>query len=82
MTEYERYLRRVALYHHERPAQAEGQAAFNQLVRERPDIADEIRGGELDPFHDDERLPAFLDHLAARMTRTVHFAPHPGENWP
>lgn len=81
MTEYERYLRRVIGYHDDHPAQTEGQAAFNQLARERGDLADELRGGNLDPFHDDERLPAFLDHLATRMTRAVHFTPHPGKAW-
>ncbi|RSN38537.1 hypothetical protein DMC64_41455 [Amycolatopsis sp. WAC 04197] len=77
MTEFERYLRRATQYHDDHPDQREGQAAFNQLKRERPDLAAEIRGTDLDPFDDSERLPAFLDHLATRMTRTVHL--HPGK---
>ena len=71
MTEYERYLRRAVRYHDNHPAQREGQAAFNQLARENPDLADSIRGTDLDPFDDDERLPAVLDHLTSRMTSTV-----------
>jgi hypothetical protein len=37
-----------------------GQAAFNALLKLRPEIAERIRGGPLDPFHHDERIGAFL----------------------
>lgn len=43
----------------------QGQAAFNALYKIRPDLADSIRGHfQLDPFHRDERLPAFFDWLS------------------
>ncbi len=41
----------------------EGQAAFNHLYKVSPGWADHIRGGPIDPFHMDERLPAFFDWL-------------------
>lgn len=40
-----------------------GQAAFNMLYVLRPDLADQIRGTDLDPFYQDERLPAFYAWL-------------------
>lgn len=36
-----------------------GQAAFNALYILTPRWAISIRGSDLDPFHRDERLPAF-----------------------
>jgi hypothetical protein len=35
-----------------------GQAAFNALLKLRPEIAEQIRGGPLDPFHHDEPVAA------------------------
>lgn len=43
-----------------------GQAAFNGLLQVRPDLAELVRGGILDPFHDDNRLPDFEVWLRAR----------------
>lgn len=43
-----------------------GQAAFNALYSLAPGWADSIRGGKLDPFHRDDRLPefyAFVDSI-------------------
>ncbi len=37
----------------------EGQAAFNALYGLAPGLADSIRGEDIDPYHRDERLPAF-----------------------
>ena len=37
-----------------------GQWSFNKLYEIRPDIADEIRGTENDPFYRDEKLGKFL----------------------
>ncbi len=42
------------------PAQRPGQALFNALLEVDPGAAEWIRGGELDPFHDDRRIPALL----------------------
>lgn len=33
-----------------------GQAWFNALHRVRPHLADRVRGGNLDPFHNDKRI--------------------------
>lgn len=40
-----------------------GQAAFNVLYALDEDLANSIRGTDLDPFHDDEKLPEFLERL-------------------
>lgn len=47
-----------------------GQAAFNELYRIRPDLANEIRGRftTLDPFYRDENLPAFYEWLTERVS--------------
>lgn len=37
-----------------------GQAAFNVLGLVRPDLAERVRGTELDPFYRDDRLDAFF----------------------
>lgn len=37
-----------------------GQIAFNLLFEKRPDLSEQIRGGMLDPFHLNERLPEFF----------------------
>lgn len=39
--------------------QREGQRAFNALYAIRPDLAEQVRGTDLDPFYDDSRLPDF-----------------------
>ena len=38
-----------------------GQTFFNLLHAERPDLADELRGSEIDPFHFDTTRPGLLD---------------------
>jgi hypothetical protein len=40
-----------------------GQWAFNLLHEIRPELADDVRGGDLDPYHDDKRLGAFMAWL-------------------
>lgn len=37
-----------------------GQAYFNAAYEENSDLLNTIRGGELDPFHDDARLDKFM----------------------
>lgn len=52
--------------HH--PKQRAGQAAFNALHQWDPALANSLREHpDLDPFHDDTKLPAFLDHVRERM---------------
>ena len=40
-----------------------GQAVFNDAYRAAPDLADQLRGGDQDPFYFDERVVAFLSSL-------------------
>lgn len=37
-----------------------GQTCFNVLYELDPELANQIRGTDLDPFHLDERVPEFL----------------------
>lgn len=37
-----------------------GQTWFNVLDQQRPDLADKIRGTDLDPFHRDDRVGNFI----------------------
>ena len=37
-----------------------GQAVFNALAAVDPAAAEWVRGGDLDPFHHDDRIPALL----------------------
>lgn len=48
---------------HGAPAWRVGQTHFNVLWQLRPDLADAARGTQLDPFHRDDRVPAFLRWL-------------------
>lgn len=40
-----------------------GQAVFNALFELDPETADVIRGGSLDPFYHDSRVPQLIDWL-------------------
>lgn len=40
-----------------------GQKLFNALCEYRADIADQIRGSAVDPFNDDDMVPAFLEKV-------------------
>lgn len=40
--------------------QRPGQWAFNVLAAARPELADAVRGTDVDPFHRDDRLPELL----------------------
>jgi|GEM_PF-5597506 len=50
------------------PDQRIGQQLFNNLGEERPDLAEKVRGSEVDPFYADRFLDArvanFCDFLA------------------
>jgi hypothetical protein len=47
--------------------QRAGQATFNALAQLAPVIAEEVRATPLDPFHRDERLPAFWAYVDRRL---------------
>jgi hypothetical protein len=40
-----------------------GQTAFNFVFDTYPDIANELRATEFDPFYNDSRLPAFWEQV-------------------
>jgi len=43
------------------PEWRRGQAYFNTLAAFHPEVAEQFRGSLTDPFHNDSKLPAFLD---------------------
>lgn len=59
---YEEYLAKVSATYQEyrKKGIRWGQHLFNVLAAERKDLADRIWAGDLDPFYDDRRVPAFL----------------------
>lgn len=40
-----------------------GQCWFNALNTLHPEIANQVRGGDLDPYYDNRRIIVFLDFL-------------------
>lgn len=57
----------AAAYYVAHPAQRYGQAMFNALYETHPDIANEIRGTDVDPFYFDARLSAFWAFVGERL---------------
>jgi len=60
---YERLRKWRAAY----PSWREGQAVFNALHSLHPELADEIRTTELDPFYQDARLPELYAWIAEEL---------------
>ena len=60
----QKVLGRYSKYIKENPYQRKGQALFNILYEEDMELADEIRGTGLDPFHNDEIVNIFIIWLA------------------
>lgn len=60
VTEYDRLFGIMYRYFVHHPEQRRGQAYFNGLYNTRPDLADQIRGTEFDPFSDDNKVTEFL----------------------
>ena len=58
---FEEYLRAVGLEQTLHPEWRWGQTLFNVLCEYRPDIAEKIRGGPMDPFYSNLNADAFLD---------------------
>ena len=46
------------------PSWRKGQAYFNYLYQLHPDVADEIRGTEYDPFYLNSRIEKFLNKIS------------------
>ncbi len=51
--------------YHGKKYQRFGQFLFNSLARTQPALANEICGSDLDPFHRDDRVPAFLQYVGS-----------------
>lgn len=49
--------------------QRTGQRVFNWLAAYFPEVVEDLRGGPLDPFHDDKRIGAFVAEVEARVSR-------------
>jgi len=59
---FDRFLADVSEVHRAAaPGLRYGQTFFNLLYAERPDLADELRGSNIDPFHFDTTTPGLLD---------------------
>lgn len=52
---------------HSHPDERIGQRYFNALSEISPELADEIRNGPNDPFHMDQKLPAFCEEVAQML---------------
>lgn len=48
-----------------------GQYLFNTLNEVRPDIAEAIRGTDVDPFYTDHRIPAAMARIAELWGKEV-----------
>lgn len=42
-----------------RNGQRKGQFAFNELFKVRPDLSEQVRATDMDPFYQDDILPLF-----------------------
>lgn len=56
---FENYQKAVQYAQDNNPQWRKGQAAFNVLMLNRPDLSEQVRGSGIDPFHHDERLDPF-----------------------
>lgn len=54
-------------YRARHPSQRAGQAYFNALHEKLPDIANEIRSTEDDPFYDDRLIKGFLTRVGEAL---------------
>lgn len=69
MVTFENFKAAATLLRH--PSQRAGQFAFNLLRVLRPDLADEVRRTECDPFYDDIRLAKFWDYVEQNWWREL-----------
>jgi hypothetical protein len=62
--------------------QRRGQFAFNALYEVRPDLSEQIRSNfNLDPFYDDDVLPAFFGWLQENWAQTEETPVDTEPNW-
>lgn len=65
MTRWAEYLTAVAT--NSGDSYRRGQKMFNVLWEMEPEIANEIRGTDVDPFNDDSKIGDFLKEIYQRM---------------
>ncbi len=77
--EYQAYLAAIRTASREHPDWRYGQAAFNTLLGFRRDLADRVDGSRMDPFYDDNLMPAFLGWLrrALQLDAIIASLPDP-----
>jgi len=66
-----KYLEEVAQVRAAFPHWREGQTYFNVLCERRPDISEHVRSTQLDPFHRDAIVPAFLQFVESAWVKGV-----------
>jgi hypothetical protein len=71
MTAFADYEAAVARARKRHPEWRPGQTAFNVLLRLHPDLSKAVMETPLDPFYQDERLPAFLGWVERCMTTDI-----------
>lgn len=71
MTTFEEFVVAAAREWVAYPSYRWGQALFNVLHSMRPELADEIRGTTMDPFHRDDMAPVFLGWVATKLRATT-----------
>lgn len=57
---FHEYIAKCEQYYNSIPAWRKGQTYWNVLDGARPDLTERLRATKLDPFYNDDLLPAFL----------------------
>lgn len=57
---YVQWIQVAQTYWNMYPSQRKGQAFFNSLCLNRPDLSEKVRATDLDPFYQDQGLHGFL----------------------
>jgi hypothetical protein len=57
---FDEYVRAVGETQQRFPHWRRGQTHFNLLDRVRPGLARQVQATDVDPFHQDQRIPSFL----------------------
>lgn len=60
---YDVWLAAADKYAREHPQQRYGQALFNHLQAHKPDLANDVRGREMDPFYNTALVAVFLKYV-------------------
>jgi hypothetical protein len=68
MSAHQVYLVFAAELQQEFPEWRSGQCHFNALMDSHPNLAEMIRGTDLDPFFQDKRLPDFLKWVEKKLS--------------